>query len=571
MNLLPSKGPSVQHLALAAVKSGAATDDIQVLASLGNFGRNENHVAGQITSRFCKNDSLDLPVPYCFEAPVLKKGTDSWYRANQTLAVFLPHEWFSWVEHHDNVSGFSGLQSFWDEHDAADPKLCKNPMKGSRHLYLPLVIHGDGGQFQKWDSITIISMRSLLSADNVASSQMLLAAIPKGCQHKSENPDEDTMTVVWKVLAWSFQHLYYGKFPEFDHLGKPWPAKTKRADQSGSHLWTQRVRGCLFCVTADGEFLQNELKLPGHSHNSCCFSCQANKSDIPHNDFRATAKWRSTLTKPGTPLPGGHPLGAVPGLNTFSVHYDTLHCLEEGVAAHALANTFFDLVVRGHAGAGTQDQNLQAVYRQIRQQYLEQGIDASHRIKKLSLTNFSAREKKYEKFPDLTGFKAKQIRYLVPVMAEILQFYTDEDDAYSLHRLQCLQNLNSMYELMDCGLHMGKESILQFKKVTDLCLLHFARCAKLAMEAGLLQWNLIHKHHLVAHMPAQAAYLNPKLVSTYSGETMVGFMASLAHACLNGSPPHLVPEKVLWRFRLGMWLKYIHGSETLESESSSGE
>ena len=227
MNLLPSKGPSVQHLALAAVKSGAATGDIQVLASLGNFGRNENHVAGQITSRFCKNDSLDLPVPYCFEAPVLKKGTDSWYLANQTLAVFLPHEWFCWVEHHDNVSGFSGLQSFWDEHDAANPKLCKNPMKGSRHLYLPLVIHGDGGQFQKWDSTTIISMRSLLSADNVASSQMLLAAIPKGCQHKSENPDEDTMTVVWKVLAWSFQHLYYGKFPEFDHLGKPWPAKNK--------------------------------------------------------------------------------------------------------------------------------------------------------------------------------------------------------------------------------------------------------------------------------------------------------------------------------------------------------
>jgi len=75
-------------------------------------------------------------------------------------------------------------------------------------------------------------------------------------------------------------------------------------------------------------------------------------------------------------------------------------------------------------------------------------------------------------------------------MAEILQFYTEKDDAYSLHRLQCLQNLNSMYELMDCGLHMGKETILQFKKVTDLCLLHFARCAKLAKEAGLLQWNL---------------------------------------------------------------------------------
>ena len=48
----------------------------------------------------------------------------------------------------------------------------------------------------------------------------------------------------------------------------------------------------------------------------------------------------------------------------------------------------------------------------------------------------------------------------------------------------------------------------------------------------------------------QAQFLNPKYVSIYGGETMVGHMASLAHAVLNGTPAHPVSEK-----------KFLHGSE----------
>ena len=70
-----------------------------------------------------------------------------------------------------------------------------------------------------------------------------------------------------------------------------------------------------------------------------------------------------------------------------------------------------------------------------------------------------------------------------------------------------------------------------------------------------------HKFHWVAHMVEQAAFLNPKYVSTYSGETMVRHQASLAHARLNGTAPHKVPEKVLWRFRLGFHLKHVHGGQ----------
>ena len=69
-------------------------------------------------------------------------------------------------------------------------------------------------------------------------------------------------------------------------------------------------------------------------------------------------------------------MSKVPGLNIFTVAYDTLHCLEEGVSARTLANCLFDLIIKpGGLGAGSQDQNLQRMYKLIRQQYL--GLESS--------------------------------------------------------------------------------------------------------------------------------------------------------------------------------------------------
>lgn len=90
-------------------------------------------------------------------------------------------------------------------------------------------------------------------------------------------------------------------------------------------------------------------------------------------------------------------------------------------------------------------------------------------------------------------------------------------------------------------------------------MLHYSKLAKLAISENFLQWNTVHKHHLSCHMVEQFRYLNCKYVATYTGETMVGLMSSLGHACLNGTKPHLVPAKVAWRYRLGMHLRCTHG------------
>ncbi|CAK9007087.1 unnamed protein product, partial [Durusdinium trenchii] len=129
--------------------------------------RSENHVATQMTRRFCESAELGVPQPYIVELPIQARSSEGWYMTSKPLGMFLPHEWFSWLENHKEASGFAHLEAFWEEHSADDPKLAGNPIvKEGRHHFLPMVLHGDGGQFHRGDSIHVISLRSLLSKAN---------------------------------------------------------------------------------------------------------------------------------------------------------------------------------------------------------------------------------------------------------------------------------------------------------------------------------------------------------------------------------------------------------------------
>ena len=119
-----------------------------------------------------------------------------------------------------------------------------------KHLKLKKVaagiVHGHGGQFQKTDSMMVISMRSLHYDGNVAHSHLLLAAIPKKCVNKSRDESLDTMKCLWKVLAWSFSALFHCKHPDKDHETKAFEKNSWRHKVATKGLhgdW----KGALFC------------------------------------------------------------------------------------------------------------------------------------------------------------------------------------------------------------------------------------------------------------------------------------------------------------------------------------
>jgi len=423
------------------------------------------------------------------------------------------------------------------------------------HKLVPLAVHGDGGAFSKNDSLMVISMRAITSASNVAHSQLFLAGIPKACVNKSTDPAMDTMTCLWKVLKWSFTALLDGKHPARDHEGKLWRNDQQRYI-ANKPLNDKGMGGCIFALTGDLEYLQNELKVSAHSYNECCWLCKAEKFDgVPFNDFRSDAAWRATVHPPAyhrANVPSAHPIWTIPGVVTESIHIDSLHTNEEGTAAHTVGNIFFDLVI-GPEWPGTQAEKLSRLFNTILTCYADLGIERSNQISTLTMGNFCNLKHKHTTYPCLSGIKARHVRYLVPVARKLcedaLSAACSESDAqYRRTRFLCVKWLDEMYKSMEINAYHFTESQLRmYSSATSNFLVCYSKCARICFDANVKQWNIVPKFHYCAHMPDQAKYLNPKFVTTYSGETMVGFMVQLGHSCLNVHLLFLSPRQCAGR------------------------
>lgn len=551
--------------------------DVDYLASMGTYGKDDQNIARDLISKFCKGHDNIMPHPYIVSLPVqVKVHADCEKRMEfRDFHMFLPHQWFALLDAPDKIwrtlFGIQDLEQFWAGHSLDnDPKLYQNEIKGfSKDKLLsmvPLTLHGDGGAFSKTDSLFVISMRAITSATNVSGSQLFLAGIPKVCVNKSEDPAMDTMTCLWNVLKWSFTALIQGTHPARDHNNQPWHDQTQRY-LANKPLNSRGIKGCIFALTGDLEYYQNELKVQAHSFSQCCWLCRAEKTDItPFNDFRPTAAWRATVHSPefhrANP-PSNHPIWKIPGVVTESLSIDSLHTNEEGTAAHTIGNIFFDFVV-GKEWHGTQAEKLAKLFNTVLKFYTELGTDRSNQISNLTMGNFCNPKKKHTVYPCLSGIKARHVRYLVPVAKKLCEdalAVGGSPDAveYRHCRFLCVKWLNEMYKCMDnANYHLTTDEHEAYNKATLNFLVCYAKCSKLCFKKNLMQWNIVPKFHYCAHMPAQAQFLNPKFVTTYSGETMVGFMIQLGHSCLNGTPAHLVSRAMCWKIRLAMYLRLYH-------------
>jgi len=126
---------------MAASKSGATGTGISELAALGNHGRSSNHCASQMVTKYCQSEQITFPNPYFAEIPCLVKKPNEWEVELKSVALFLPHELFAWLEGQEQVSGFSKLATFWQDHLENDPKLKFNPAKIEPQLHLCVCRH----------------------------------------------------------------------------------------------------------------------------------------------------------------------------------------------------------------------------------------------------------------------------------------------------------------------------------------------------------------------------------------------------------------------------------------------
>ena len=216
------------------MEDGAQHDEVWQLANCGTNGAHKGSIHRDMLAHFCKDlavsPSMNVDVP-CIDPKTNKETIES-------ASIFLPHlQFWSLGLHfpesfHDLFSFAKDIPSFWDHVEAVgDPALENHPLeKGAlkkdwKDETIPIILHGDGVEYQNRDSILTWSWAPLLNQKSSLKSHQLVACFPKSCSTTS------TFDPIWECLLWSFTALAKGFHPKKNFLGSFW----KKVSWQGTH------------------------------------------------------------------------------------------------------------------------------------------------------------------------------------------------------------------------------------------------------------------------------------------------------------------------------------------------
>jgi hypothetical protein len=145
---------------------------------------------------------------------------------------------------------------------------------------------------------------------------------------------------------------------------------------------------------------------------------------------------------------------------------------------------------------------------------------------------------------------------LVPV-ARALSREFQTDDPHTQHRTEMMTHLAKLYDVVDASKTFAwcNEDQSTFTQSVEGFLAHYQWLAKNSTKNKFRRYNVVPKHHYMAHLPDQSRWLSPRHAWTYPGEATVGKVAALAQACLAGTPSHLVFRSVLLKYRVAFQLR----------------
>ncbi|CAK9083768.1 Uncharacterized protein SCF082_LOCUS39746 [Durusdinium trenchii] len=515
----------LQHLADAAVKSGASTPEMLQLQGLGAMGQQSGNVHRDLLRKCFTH--LQAPAPYKLTCQMAMKV--------------------------DCEKNPQMTQQLWRSLDFDRPE----------SLPIPWCLHGDGAPFTETDSIEVISFRCLLTSMPVGDSQLLLAAIPKAAVSK------ETFNTIMECMAWSFTSLYEGKAPKKNHSGVPMDGVKGRPLR----------RGVLWAITGDLEWFASQFGFPYSSSNMICAYCLADQkktgSERPFTDCRPTAAWRSSILSPKFLQKeyGAHPLFKVPACSALAIKLDILHVLDLGVAAYLHGSVLIDIMDKlGGTSRSLAtffalgEAKMQLLNKKIAEMYGKLGIEAAKRIKYLTLNDVASSA---EEYPVLKHIKGNKIRHFAPVALELSKLHAD--DRAGQHRVAMLEELQRIYTLLGKNWkEWSPECGIALERAGQVLLAHYSWLANDAFEKGLHRYSLVQKHHKLNHLLAQAHHIHPASAWCYGSESFMGIIKQISSSCTWGTPAHKVTGKVLMKFRLVFHL-LLKGYRNLDIIDSAEE
>ena len=119
------------------------------------------------------------------------------------------------------------------------------------------------------------------------------------------------------------------------------------------------------------------------------------------------------------------------------------------------------------------------------------------------------------------GIKGATVKALVPFVLDLARSLDDGTDRKHSRRLM-MDGLADFYNVMLASDVFLTET--QLRALDDSVyqrLANYSKQAYIAMSAGQVRYNIVQKHHMMAHIPFFARNINPRMVATHVEESFI--------------------------------------------------
>lgn len=120
---------------------------------------------------------------------------------------------------------------------------------------------------------------------------------------------------------------------------------------------------------------------------------------------------------------------------------------------------------------------------------------------------------------------------------------------HDVHRQKCLEYIVEFNEIISStDSFFDAITAERLKKVIIKCLQHYAWLSKEAADDKRVRWKVVLKHHYFYHMALRSHDLNPKFLSCYMDESLIGRMMDIVASCLDGAYQDVYQKSALEKY-----------------------
>ena len=397
---------------------------------------------------------------------------------------------------------------------------------------IPLGMHADGAPYSKTDSVFTVCWSSLTGSGATLGTRLIITVMRK-CEMMPETLEE-----LFKYMAWSFNSLHHGVWPEDDWRGLPLGGKKSGSRIAGAWIASMiQIRG-------DWEFYSDALSFPRWNQDGCCFMCTASRSDPARLYTDRNGRWRHELRDHQGFVALLRERGKKPseifkifGLRMESVMIDTLHTVDQGVASHVCGNVLWEALSLMNMNQG---EALEEVEKRLRAWY-KVNPRAARVQGKLSIERLRTQGE----WPKLKA-KGAATRWIVKFCLEMAREARDAGTIKGQRRIALCEKLLRFYEIIaEEGGFLGDDAKKELPDVGRAVFGLYSTLAVEALEAGRgKMYKMVPKFHHFLHVTGHQAlvYGNPRYYWCYSDEDLQGHSKGIAASC---HPTHFASTHLL--------------------------